>query len=85
MTTNNNQGDSYKVVKKCDTLQETNIIIALLNSNDIECFTSDTSFANLFPGNPISRNKIEIRVRVEDEQEALDILNAKFSENDLEQ
>ncbi len=83
MTTNNN--DEYRVVRKCNTMPEANIIMSLLAANGVECFISDTSFANLFPANPVNREKLEIRVRPEDEQTAIEVLNAKFDEKDLEQ
>ena len=86
MAINDNKSDAYKVVKTCNTLAKANIYVSLLNSNGIECFKSDTSFVNLFPSNPITgSNKIEIRVRPEDEEIALEILNAKFDTKDLEE
>ena len=77
------ENKDYAVVKKCSSLNEANIIMALLKSSDIECFTSDTSFSNLFPSSVGTVELLEIRVRLEDEKKALDILNAKFDVNDI--
>lgn len=70
---------AYAVVKKYATMIEANVEIGLLTGNGIECFTSDTSFNDLFGAG----DTIEVRVRIEDEQKALNILNAKFDKNDL--
>lgn len=78
------QQDTYYVVQKHGRLMDATIRKSLLEANGVECFMSDTSFVNLFPGGALSEADFELRVRIEDKQKAIDILRAKFNEKDLE-
>lgn len=80
---NTSEEKDYAVIGKFGSIIEADILIGLLEGNGIDCFLSDTSFADLFPGNPLL-NKIEVRVRTEDQKRAMEILNAKFDEKELQ-
>ncbi len=82
MTHNQNNDTPYKVVTTCSSQSEANIIMTLLQSASIDCFFSPTSFTELYMGNVASIEPIEIRVRPEDEQKALEILESATEDSE---